>query len=107
MIDKEHEKKKSPTLHKFIVAVFIPAFILFAAMFGVSYAIKNTSGDSIRVYLIENPEVLVEASQALQEKMQKMQEEGMKKALDEVKGDLYKSSASPCSWKSEWRCDNR
>jgi protein-disulfide isomerase len=56
---------------------------------------KKEIENIIRDYLINNPEVLVEAQNALEAKMDKVQSERMAVAMKDNAGELYRSAASP------------
>jgi protein-disulfide isomerase len=56
---------------------------------------KKEIENIIRDYLVSNPEVLVEAQNALEAKMDKVQSERMAVAIKDNAGELYRSAASP------------
>jgi protein-disulfide isomerase len=56
---------------------------------------KKEIENIIREYLISNPEVLVEAQNALEAKLDKVQSERMAVAMKDNAGELYRSAASP------------
>jgi protein-disulfide isomerase len=56
---------------------------------------KKEIENIIREYLINNPEVLVDAQNALEAKLDKVQSERMAVAMKDNAGELYRSAASP------------
>jgi len=76
-----------------ILAVFITSLILPAALHAAEF---NTSqrkemGEIVRQYLIENPEVLRDAFEALERKEAKAKSEGAKAAIKELAPDIFRA----------------